>query len=56
MLLMWVVISAGLLTIALILNNSHKACIQSMGMACPSPSIPQHAGASHLMNLRRAFT
>jgi hypothetical protein len=57
MLLMWVVISAGLLTIALILNNSgHRACIQSMGMACPSPSIPQHAGASHLMNLRRAFT
>jgi hypothetical protein len=57
MLLLWVVISAGLLAVALVLNNSgHKACIQSMGMACPSPSAPQHAGASHSMNLRRAFT
>ena len=43
MLLLWVVISAGLLAIALILNNSgHKACIQSMGMGCPSAS--SHSG------------
>jgi len=45
MLLLWVVISAGLLAIALILNNSgHKACIQSMGMGCPS--VPSHSGPS----------
>ena len=57
MLLLWVAISAGLLAVALALNNSgHNACIRSMGMACPSPATPQHAGASHLMNLRRAFT
>ena len=44
MLLLWVVISAGLIAVALVLNNSgHKACIQSMGTVCPSPSIPQHA-------------
>jgi hypothetical protein len=53
MLLLWVVISAGLLAVALALNTSgHKACIQSMGTACPSPSIPQHADASHVMNPR----
>jgi hypothetical protein len=53
MLLLWVVISAGLLAVALVLNNSgHKACIRSMGTACPSPSIPQHANASHVMHLR----
>ena len=51
MLLLWVVISAGLVAVALVLNNSgHKACIQSMGTVCPSPSIPQHADASHVMN------
>jgi hypothetical protein len=51
MLLLWVVISAGLLAVALVLNNSgHKACIQSMGTVCPFPSIPQHADASHVMN------
>src|SRR5215472_9985284 len=51
MLLLWVVISAGLVAVALVLNSSgHRACIRSMGMACPSPSTPQHAGASHVMN------
>jgi len=46
MLLLWVVISAGLLAIALVLDtSSHKACIRSMGRACPY-SFPQHADAS----------
>ena len=53
MLVLWVVISAGLLAVALVLNTSgHNACIRSMGMACPSPSAPQHAGASHSMPVR----
>jgi hypothetical protein len=39
MLLLWAVISAALLTVALVLNASdHKTCVRSMGMACPSPS------------------
>jgi hypothetical protein len=39
-LLLWVVISAGMLTVALVLNTSgHKACIGSMGTACPTPSV-----------------
>ena len=39
MLLLWVVISAALVAVALVLNTSgHKACIQSMGTACPSPA------------------
>ena len=43
MLLLWVVVSAGLLAIALALNTGgHNACIQSMGTACPSP--PSHSG------------
>jgi hypothetical protein len=43
MLLLWAVISAGLLAIALLLNGSgHNACIQPMGTACPSP--PAHSG------------
>jgi hypothetical protein len=43
-LLLWAVISAALLAIALVLNASgHKTCVRSMGMACPSPSIPPHA-------------
>jgi hypothetical protein len=51
MLLLWMVISAGLLAVALALNNSgHRACIQSMGTVCPFPSISQHADASHVMN------
>ena len=42
MLLLWVVISAGLLAVALVLNNrGHKACIPRTGTACPSPSILQ---------------
>jgi hypothetical protein len=39
MLLLWVVISAGLLAVALVLNNSgHKTCTRSIGTACPSPA------------------
>ena len=46
MLLLGAVISAALLTAALILNASGpKTCARPMGTACPSPSIPQHAGA-----------
>src|SRR5689334_24920586 len=53
MLLLWAVISAALPTAAPALNISgHKTCIRLMGTACPSPSIPQHADASHVMNLR----
>jgi len=38
MLLLWVVITAGMLAVALVLNTSaHNACIQSMGTACLSP-------------------
>ena len=44
MLLLWVVISAALLAVALVLNTSgHGACIQSMGTACrasPSHNMP----------------
>jgi hypothetical protein len=46
-LLLWVVISAGLLAVALVLSTSgHKGCIQSMGTACPSP--PPHSMPTHL--------
>jgi hypothetical protein len=42
MLLLWVVISAGLLAVALVLNTSgHKACTRSMGTACTDP--PSHS-------------
>ena len=39
MLLLWAVISAALLAVALVLNTSgHNApCTRSMGTACPSP-------------------
>jgi hypothetical protein len=44
MLLLWVVISAGLLAVALVLNTSgQKGCIRPMGTACsfaPSHSVP----------------
>jgi hypothetical protein len=53
MLLLWAVISAALLAVALALTTSgHKACCQSIRTACPSPSpcTPQHAGASHVLN------
>jgi len=41
-LLLWVVISAALLAVALVLNTSgHKACIRPMGTACPSA--PSHS-------------
>ena len=46
MLLLWVIVSAGLLAVALVLSASgHQGCIQSMGTACPSPlphSMPTH--------------
>jgi uncharacterized protein (TIGR03083 family) len=54
MLLPWVVISAGLLAVALVLNTSgHKARIQSTGTVRPSP-VPQHA--SRRMNGPSAAT
>jgi hypothetical protein len=44
MLLLGAVVSAALLTAALALTASgHKTCARSMGTACPSPSISQHA-------------
>jgi hypothetical protein len=53
MLLLWVGISAGLIAVALALNTSgHHACVRSMGTACLSLSIPRHADASHMMNVR----
>jgi hypothetical protein len=46
MLVLGAVISAALLTAALALTASGPTtCAQPMGPACPSPSIPQHAGA-----------
>jgi hypothetical protein len=43
MLLLWVVITAGLLAVALALNTGdHNACIRPMGTACPSAS--SHSG------------
>jgi hypothetical protein len=52
MLLLWVVISAALLAVALVLNTSgHNACTRSMGTACPSPPSHSNANASESMNL-----
>jgi hypothetical protein len=46
MLLLGAVISAALLTAALALNASgHTTCAQSLGTACPPPSISQLADA-----------
>ena len=46
MLVLGAVISAALLTAALALTASgHNTCARPMGTACPSPVIPQHAGA-----------
>ena len=46
MLVLGAVISAALLTAALVLNVSgSKTCARSMGTACASPSIPRHADA-----------
>ena len=46
MLVLGAVIPAALLTAALALTASGpKTCARSMGTACASPSIPQHAGA-----------
>ena len=53
MLLLWAGISAGLIAVALALSTSgHNACVRWMGTACPSPSIPRHADASRMMNVR----
>jgi hypothetical protein len=42
-LLLWVVITAGLLAVALVLNTSgNKGCIRSMGSVCSSA--PSHSG------------
>ena len=47
MLVLGAVISAALLTAALALTASGPTtCARSMGTACPSPSIPQHAAIS----------
>jgi len=44
-LVLWAVICAALLTAALALTASGRTtCARPMGTACPSPSIPQHAG------------
>jgi hypothetical protein len=46
MLVLGAVVSAALLTAALALTASGPmTCVRSMGTACPSPSIAQHAGA-----------
>jgi hypothetical protein len=46
MLVLGAVISAALLTAALVLTASgHTTCARPMGTACTSSSIPQHAGA-----------
>ena len=46
LLVLGAVISAALLTAALVLNASgHTTCARSMGKACPSPSISHHADA-----------
>ena len=45
MLVLGAVICAALLTAALALTASGRTtCARPMGTACPSPSIPQHAG------------
>ena len=46
MLVLWAVIAAALLTAALALTASGPTtCARPVGTACPSPSLPQHAGA-----------
>ena len=46
MLVLWAAISAALLAAALALTASgHTTCARPMGTACPSPSLPQQAGA-----------
>jgi len=46
MLVLWAVVSAALLTVALALTASgHTTCARPMGTVCPPPAIPQHAGA-----------
>ena len=47
MLLLWAVIFAALVAVALALNTSgHNTCAWPMATACASPSIPQHAAIS----------
>jgi hypothetical protein len=55
MLLLWVVITAGMIAVALALStSSHSAsCIQSLVATCPSPATPQHAEVSHVMSPNR---
>ena len=51
MLVLWAVITAALLAVALALNTSgHKTCVRSMGTECPASPVPQHADASQVMN------
>ena len=46
MLVLWAVIAAALLTAALALTASGPTtCARPVGTACPSPSLPQQAGA-----------
>ena len=46
MLVLWTIISAALLAAALALTaGGPKTCARPMGTACPSPSLPQQAGA-----------
>jgi len=46
MLVLWAAISAALLAAALALTASgHTTCARPMGTACPSPALPQQAGA-----------
>jgi len=47
MLLLWAVIAAALLAVALALNTSGpKTCARSMVTACPSPSTPPYVDGS----------
>ena len=36
----------AVISVALLNASGHKTCVRSMGMACASPSIPQHAAIS----------
>src|SRR5215813_4709446 len=46
LLVLWAVIAAALLTAALALTASGPTtCARPLGTACPSPSLPQQAGA-----------
>ena len=55
MLLLWVVIAAGMIAVALVLNTSgHNAsCIRSVGTACPSPPSGSGPGSTFGSRLTR---